>query len=358
MNSIYSAAHSADNLLLNCAGLQASESLLIVAEDPALGWYDADVIETIEAAAGRHGFRTRTLGVGAPRNRRAPEVEAAMREHDCTLFLSRIGDQDRFATPPPGKRIVMCYLRSADMLRSAFGGVEYAATAEIKATLDTLLARARRIEISCPHGSACRIEQPPCAVDAAAEVTVRRFPLGVVTPIDASGLSGRVALYDYLTPTGSSVYQPADLALDGTVFAEVEAGRIRGFDGEAHTVARVESHYRNVADLFGIDAGVVHSWHAGLHPGLCYRQPAAANPDRWSNTVFNHPRILHFHTCGAYAPGEICWMLKDHTVTIDGKALWRDGVLRVFDFDELGACLQRWPELESLYTASAGEIGI
>ena len=52
-----------------------------------------------------------------------------------------------------------------------------------------------------------------------------------------------------------------------------------------------------------------------------------ANPDLWSNTIFGSPGYLHFHTCGDYPPGEICWMVAAPTVTADGRAIWRGGAL-------------------------------
>ena len=306
MSIEYTAEGAAENLLLDCAGLGAGGSLLVVHEDSNLGWYDAAVTEAIVDGARSLGIDTETLEVGAPQNRRDSRITEAMQRRDCTLFLSRIGDQDRFAEPQPGKTIVMCYVRTLDMLASGFAGVSYASTLAIKKSLDALIHGARRIEIRCPLGTDCTLEQEPEELVELSDVGVRRFPLGVVTPIDAGKINGRVALADFLTPTGSNVYEPANLTLEQVVFARVEAGRISGFEGAVDIVTRVERHYRDVAQQFAIDANVVHSWHVGLHPGLSYLQAARDNPDRWSNTIFNHPRILHFHTCGAYAPGEIC----------------------------------------------------
>ena len=358
MNAEYTAARAAENLLLNCAELSSADSLLIVHEDSALGWYDAAVTEAVASAARDLGINFQTIEVGAPQNQRDARVIEAMQAHDCTLFLSRIGDQDRFAEPQAGKKIVMCYVRTEDMLASGFAGVSYAATLAIKKVLDGLISRASRIDIQCPLGTDCSLNQQPSEFTELSDVSVRRFPLGVVTPIDAGGLNGRVALADFLTPTGSNVYEPASLALEEAVFALIESGRIDKFEGAADTVTSVEQHYQQVAQQFGIDADFVHSWHVGLHPGLSYLQDAAADPDRWSNTIFNHPRILHFHTCGAYAPGEISWIVKDPTVVLDGKPLWDRGILRVDDFEETRACLQQWPELTQLYAQDAGQVGI
>jgi hypothetical protein len=347
-----------ENLLRNCAGLAAGNSLLVVHENPELGWYDNAVAEIVIDAAKRLAIDTRSLEVGAPQNQRDNVVLKAMQQHDCTLFLSRIGDQDRFAAPLPGKKIVMCYIRSVEMLASSFATVSYQATRDMKKTLDKLLNQAQQIEIRCPLGTHCSLSIEPRESTEDFDVTLLRFPLGVVTPVDARKLTGQVALAGYLTPTGSQVYHPASLALDDTAFAKLEAGRIVEFEGDPKIVDKINRHYRQVAEQFSIEANIVHSWHVGMHPGLSYRQRAADDPDRWSNTVFNHPRILHFHTCGNYAPGEICWIVKDQTILLDGKPLWENGVLQVQEFEDTCDCLEQWPQLEALYAQPSGPIGI
>lgn len=347
-----------DNLLRNCAGLNPGNSLTIVHENPALGWYNEALVKAIVAAANEIGIETSTLEVGAPGNQRNVKVLTAIQDHDCTLFLSRIGDQDRFATPLPGKKIVMCYIRNLDMLNSSFGSAAYQAMVELKRALDQLINQAKYIEINCSAGTDCSLTQEARESTEAHDVTLSRFPMGVVTPIEAANLSGRVALADFLTPTGSRVYEPASLELPEPVFAILESGRITRFEGDPAGVTRVNHHYQEVAAQFAIDPWAVHSWHVGMHPGLSYLQPAAVNPDRWSNTVFNHPRILHFHTCGNYAPGEICWIVKDPTILLDGKPLWQRGVPLLTEFEKTRHCLEEWPQLKDLYAGEPGAIGI
>ena len=358
MTDLPSTDRATDNLLINCAGLTAEDSLLIVYENHELGWYDEALVKVILAAAGKIGIDTRTLEVGAPGNQRNDDLLAAMQLSECTLFLSRIGDQDRFATPAPGKKIIMCYVRSVDMLVSSFAATCYQAMVEMKLALDQLFGQARHIEIRCPLGTHCELRLEAGQTIAEHEVTLQRFPMGVVTPIEAGRLSGRVALSDFLTPTGSRVYEPASLALAETVFAIVESGRIVNFEGASQVVTQVEQHYQSVAKQFDIDANYIHSWHVGMHPGLSYRQSAADNPDRWSNTIFNHPRILHFHTCGEYAPGEISWVVKDPTILLDGQPVWNNGVPRLEQFAITRNCLEKWPELTTLYSQEPGAIGI
>lgn len=358
MTGVPSTDRATDNLLISCAGLHPRSSLLIVHENHELGWYDEALVKVILTAANRIGIATHTLEVDAPGNRRSEKVRAAMQHYDCTLFLSRIGDQDRFIKPSPNKKIVMCYVRTVDMLASDFAATSYQAMTEMKLALDQLLNQAQQIELRCPLGTHCHLMPEPQQSPEEHDVTLLRFPMGVVTPIEANRLSGRVALSDYLTPTGSRVYEPANLALTEPVFAIVESGRIMGFEGSPQVIAKIEQHYRLVSELYNIDANFIHSWHVGTHPGLSYQQSAAMNPDRWSNTVFNHPRILHFHTCGEYAPGEICWIVKDPTIVLDGNPVWENGVPQLDKFEITRNCLEKWPELKTLYTSDPGAIGV
>jgi hypothetical protein len=68
--------------------------------------------------------------------------------------------------------------------------------------------------------------------------------------------------------------------------------------------------------------------------------------DHWSNSVFGSPRYLHFHTCGDYAPGEICWIVEEPTVKVDGVPLWEKGRINFLEFDQLLQCREQWPVLK------------
>ena len=82
----------ARNLLVNCADLKPDESLLIIREDPALGWYDQDTAVTVAAEARIMGVTPTIMDVGAPENARDRDITDAVAAHDCTIFLTRIGD--------------------------------------------------------------------------------------------------------------------------------------------------------------------------------------------------------------------------------------------------------------------------
>ncbi len=351
-------AKGARNLLINCANLKQGDTLLIIHENPELGWYDAATPATVTNEARLLGITPTVLEVGEPVNTRTADLTAAISGHDCTIFFARIGDQDRFANPVPGKKSVMCYARDAAMLASTYGRTSHLAFVDMKSAVNDILLDANQIEISCPLGTRVTGRATEAQRKQPLDVSTLRFPLGVPQPLSAAGFSGQVALAHYLTPTGSKVYQPAWLKLEQPIFARFEHGRIDGFYGDATEISRVEDHYNLVAGQFDIDADVVHSWHAGIHPGCAYTDDASRNPDRWSNTVFTNPRFLHFHTCGDYAPGEICWMVLDQTVSVDGKLLWEHGHLVPEAFSQTKQCIENWPELDELYANPSNLIGL
>lgn len=346
------------NLLVNCAKLQPHEKLLIICEDPDLGWYDAAAPKAVAEFAVKLGVTATFFAVGEPGNDVDPAVDDAIAAHDCTIYFARIGDQDRFGELPPGKRSVMVYARTIEALASAYGSTSYMAFKAFKNAIDEIMLAAQSIEITCPLGTRFSGTSSEKIRREKTDVSVLRFPLGVPLPLEATQFSGQVALAHFLTPTGSKTYLPASIALENTTLAEVKNGRISGYSGDADQIEQIEHHYNMVADQFDIDRDAVHSWHAGIHPGVSYAASATDDPDRWSNTVFTSPRFLHFHTCGNYAPAEICWMVLDPTISIDGVNLWEDGQLQPARFAESKAVLEQWPELHALINNPAQAVGL
>ena len=345
-----------DNLLFDCARLEAGESLLIVVEDPKTGWWHPALGETLADIARSRGFSVQTMLVQAPGESNFVTITSAADQYDCTIFLARIGDQDRFAKVPSGKKRVVCYIRDLDMLCSDFARISFSAMQEIKKCVDQLLFSDREIRITCPLGTDLR-GRTSLAIDREpADVSVIRFPVGIGAPVPALTFEGQVIMSGYLTPTGSRTYHPPVLKIDSPVTAKIKAGRILSFDGDDARVRMVERHYEHVSRTFDLEPYVIHSWHAGIHPGLRWTIKENADPDLWSNSVFNHPRYLHFHTCGDYAPGEISWMLRDHRVLIDDIPLWDAGWLKPENFQSTRCCLKSNTALAALYSAKQDKL--
>ena len=346
------------NLLLNCAELKSGETLLLVHEDPALGWYDHEAAQAVLDTAKAMGCETTLLEVGAPGLAKNQELLDQIDGHDSTIFFARVGDQDRFGDNNGKERSVMVYARDAANLSSPFGQVHHRAMIDLKQAVNDVVLGGKEVTITCPLGTRFSGSVPAVERENDADVTVKRFPLGVPQPVPAGGFSGQVALAHYLTPTGSKPYDPPNCRINGVVMVHVEMGRITGFEGPDEDVAAIEHHYDRISSHFGIDRNFIHSWHAGIHPGTGYPSSVHDDPDRWSNNVFTHPRFVHFHTCGAYAPGEICWMVLDPTIEVDGKALWQNGEMKPSRFDATQNVLNQWPELQKQFEAPAGPIGL
>jgi len=346
------------NLLDSCAELSAGKSMLVVREDPALGWYDDKIADAVQHGARERGVAVAFFDVAGPQNTPVPGLSDAVAAHDVVLFLARVGDQGRFEEPFPGKTAVMSYCRDVPSLASPYGWLPHAAMQAMKQAINRTLLDADRIRISCPLGTDLEGCLTPEQRQSDVDVGMRRFPMGIHQPLPAQAFSGTVAVTHFLTPTGSRVYEPPAVPIEGTVHVTLDCGRITVLAGPEHDVALMWDHHQRVAAEFGIDPNLVHSWHAGIHPACDYPRPAGDNPDRWSNNAFTNPRLLHFHTCCDAPPGEICWMVADPTIEVDGAPLWKDGAIQAAQFPKLQDVLQAWPALEAQYRKPSQAIGL
>jgi len=347
------------NLLDACAQAQSGERLLIVEEQPALGFYGNGLGDAVALCAVQTGLRVerRQTPFSAEIDAMPADLDHALRTSDHVLFLARIGDQLRFTAMPGNARPIVSYVLDKDALASPFAGACYRSFLALKYALDRLVAGARHIRITCPLGTDYAgyvkpQETPP------ADVTIKRFPIAVFSPVMCENFAGTVAVMHCLAGTGSRYYEPYGVRLDAPVFAHVDGHRVVGWDGPDDAVRRVTAHYDLVAGRFGIERDFVHSWHAGIHPGCTYQDSAFDNLERWSGSAFGNPRLLHFHTCGAYAPGEICWNVVDATVAIDDVPVWESGKLHPERFPEGREILARSDELSALFASPRRDIGL
>jgi len=347
----------AQNLIEGCLGDVAGKTILVVAEDPALGWYDSAAPACVKSVLAEMGAVVRTIQVGAPQNHAIDAVQQALDTADEAIFFARIGDQGRFKPQYRGPRSVMSYALNAGMLASGYGTLDHKAMIALKNAVDEVTLGAHHIRVTCPLGTDFE-GSPGESLTTGGEVVVSRYPMGVPKPVLANNFNGVVKLTHYLTPTGSKVYEPAFLSLPDVVTAHIEGTRIADVTGPSDLVANFRQHYDHVAAQFGLDAYNIDSWHAGIHPLMGYDMAAKNDPVRWSQTVFSNPRLLHFHTCGMGPPGEICWMIVDPTITIDGTALWENGRLHPERFASTRKVLEASPGLAEAFASPVDAIGL
>lgn len=348
----------AQNLLLNCANAKAGDRLLIAYESADHGYYDAKSIDVVATAARGLGLVVDMMDVGFDAHAAAlkPSLLARLEAADAILFMARLGDQLRFSDMPKGKTIIVSFALAEDLFGSGFGTADHRAFLALKGAANQLFQQGAKVRISCPLGTDLR-GALDAAVSSEADTTVLRFPMSVFTPVPARGFSGRAAL-TFLTGTGSRYYDDYTIEFDAPVFARLTDGMLTGFEGAAKDVARANAQYDRVAAQFGIDRNFVHSWHAGIHPGCGYYWDMRENFERWGGAAFGNPRILHFHTCGAYAPGEISWNIIDPTITVDGAAIWDHGTLMADRLPGGGDILAQYPDVASLFANPDRAIGM
>ena len=341
---------SINNLLNNCAELNENDTLLVISEDSKFGWYDKDIsIAVYDYAKNKLGLSTELLIVGEPKNNAKNTIEKIIDNYDCAIFFARIGDQERFEKPLSNTKRIMSYVRNIDSLCSLFASTNYEEMQRFKDVINKIIFDADNIEISCPLGTNLKGTIDKKNINQNKDTSIVRFPVVVPSPILAKNFSGEVVLDGYLTSTGSKVYEPISLKIESPVTATILNGKIANLNGEKKVVEKIVKHYETVSKIFNIDHDIVHSWHAGINPGIHYSNSVEENPDRWSNTIFPSPKYLHFHTCGNYAPGEICWMIANHNIKIDNVPLWENGILKVCSFDETIQHLQNSSDLKNLY---------
>ncbi|MEM7224103.1 MAG: hypothetical protein AAF495_14065 [Pseudomonadota bacterium] len=329
------------NLLTNCAALKAGETVLLVREDPAYGYFDAAAPDAVEQTAreiGAEVFSLTTRRIDGPEQVPAL-LKAAMETVDHTIFFNRIGDQMRFKPlPGPGSKTI-CYALDGETLGHAFCTTHHGLYTELLRRFQEEIDETTRWRITCPMGTELEGESdpPPPAKRGQGDFTLNLFPVTTFRPIPCDRMSGQVVLKRWVNGTNTHRYEPEVLRFEGAVTVFIEQGRIRDLDGPPEAVEALRRHGRMVGEKFGQDPGLVHSWHGGINPKTAYPGKAVDDPVRWAGVVFASPRYLHFHTAADYAPGEISWHIIDPTVTFDGQVYWQNGRFSYLERPEVKA---------------------
>lgn len=347
------------NLFVNCAQAKAGERVLIAYEPEDFGYFDADIRHDVAAGAKALGLLVTMVDVGfEPTRSDLPDgLKACTSSFDIVLFLSRLGDQLRFSDMPEGPRFVVCFALNSHLLASPFGRADYRAFCSAKSVVDNCILNGREVILTCPAGTHVA-GAVPNGVAEAQDTTSMRFPMSVFSPVLATAFSGRVALGGFLTGTGSQYYDEYTVEFDDQVYALLDNGRLTGFEGKSDDVRRAYEHYDRVSARLSVDREFVHSWHAGIHPGCGFPWDMRQNYERWGGAAFGNPRVLHFHTCGAYAPGEISWNVFDPTIVVDGVRVWENGVFHLERLEGGSEILATYPCAAAAFAEPDRNVGL
>ena len=350
---------SARNLFVNCAGCHPGDRVLIIFETENDGYYDNLLVHDLVQAVQRLDLLPMTYGVPLSRTVSDPDamLSAMMEAAACTVFLARLGDQIRFRSENASQQQIVSYALDREMFVSDFCRVDYAAFDKLNRALNTAMSNASEIRVTCPLGTDF-IGSTPQFAKTGGDTTRKRFPVSVSAPIPATSFRGKIAQSGFLTGTGSHYYTPYHCALEDTLVVHFDGHHITAFEGSSKDVSAAKRHYEFVGDTYGIDTYFVHSWHAGIHPGLRYDGFAGDNTERWGGGAFGNPRVLHFHTCGAYPPGEISLNVVDPTIRLDGVAVWENGRLYPDRIAGGAALMQAFPDMAEVFANPCDGIGL
>ena len=356
------AAEGAQNLLHNCVGLKSGESVLLVQESHGTGYFDDRVplILADEAQAIGASVLTMSTPRAAGPDHVPQALSAAMEHVDHTIFMNRIGDQMRFKSLPGSGSKTMIYTLDQAIMGARSAQFPHQMMVELVRMFNAEIVRKKTWRITCPAGTDIGGDMPEYVAtqgEAEGNFTVNLFPASVHKPVPAGNMNGRIVLDRFVTGTNTNVYSPEVHHLAAPVTAIVRDGHVVDLEGPDQAVEGLRAHSRMVAELFGLDETLIHSWHAGLNPGTTYTGLAADDPVRWNGMIFGSPRHLHFHTCGDYPPGEINWHIIDPTVSFDGQAMIENGHVSYFDTPEVAALLAEFDyTADQLHTEQ--EIGL
>ena len=347
------------NLLFRCAGGKTGQSLLIVHEASNQSFYDPLLASIISRHAKSLGFSVTFEEVGFYPNVKelGPQLLKAIQLADHTLFLARIGDQIRFRSGFEKLNKIINYALDCDILASEFGTTDYRGFEALKAAIDKAMKNAGYIHVTCPAGTDFSGNLKSLQKDLV-DVDIKRFPMSIFTPVTTLNFSGRIAQNGFLVGTGSQYYIPYACALKETLFVDFEGNKITNFHGCQEDIAAAENHYKFVGKKYAINPYFIHSWHAGMHPACKFSGPASQSFERWSGSAFGNPRLLHFHTCGEYPPGEISLNIVDPTIVLDGIAIWEGGQLHLSRLTGGSKILNEYPAIAHVFENPSNDVGL
>lgn len=346
------------NLFFDCGGCEVGDQVLIIHEAAGDGFYDPQLAPTVAHYARDLGLSVSLHSVPFSPDVHDPDPSLceAMERAECSVFIARLGDQIRFRAQAASQSQVICYALDRDVLASGFGRTPFQQFEDLKLLINIAMSCAEDIHVTCPLGTDFRGKlEAPLQPDM--DVTRKRFPMTVFAPLVAAGFAGRIAQKGFLTGTGSCFYTPYTCEIEDVLLVNFDGYQITGFDGTDADMTRAQAHYARVGEMCDVDPWFIHSWHAGIHPGLSYNQTAAQSFERWSNGAFGNPRLLHFHSCGASPLGEISLNLLDPTIRLDGVSVWENGRLYPERIHGGAALLDKYPEMRALFDAPCQNVG-
>ena len=253
-------------------------------------------------------------------------VAAAMAEADVTVFFSRLGDQVRFLSTPPGNGTrVMSYALTRAHMASAFGATDFNATEQVLEQLMIVIAGASRYRIFKDGGTdlVSELQMDGDETDLI-PFSLRLFPTMIFPPIRFRQLSGTFVADHFTLSSSTRAYDDSVLMMTSPVKLTIEDGLIVQFEGDDDMVAALQAQCRRAAAITGGDPFRLNSWHTGVNPFTFFEGDPYADLERWGTVAYGSPRFTHLHAAG-HDPGDLAFQLFDASIAFDDEWIWKDG---------------------------------
>ncbi|MDE0307574.1 MAG: hypothetical protein OXI87_22235 [Albidovulum sp.] len=333
----------ARNLLCNCAGGKAGDTVLIVGESGPDPYYEPRLVDEVCKAAS--GLNMKPICILAEPPESATDFPAsvaeAMQDADITVFFSRIGDRVRFVSSPGGGTKVMSYALTKEYLASAFGTTNYCVTEVLHERLLETISSASGYRIRSEGGT-----------DLTAELHIgesrsdlipfalKLFPTMIFPPIGFRNLNGTLTI-DYFTLSSSTrSYEDSVLMVSSPIRARIENNVMTAFDGDNAMVEAFAAQCERAARITGGDPFRLNSWHTGINPNTFYDRDPYADLERWGTVAYGSPRYTHIHAAGK-DPGDLAIQLFDASICFDDERIWNDGSFVFLDRPDNRALLKK-----------------
>ncbi|WP_166418288.1 hypothetical protein [Cochlodiniinecator piscidefendens] len=330
----------AQNLLLNCAGAQAGDRVLLVGEVGENLYFETELCDAVAEVAANLGMKPEVvLAKPVSDATEFPEtVNSAMQRADRTIFFSRLGDQVRFSLPEGKAKAVMTYTLGRQYLAAPFASADFNVMKQMHDALLDLILNAKEYSITGACGTNLQSRIKPGRADAVADFALELFPVMIFPPVNCFEMNGTLAIKHFVTSSSTRAYEDSTLVLDQPILARVENSRMVDFDGPAELVARLKSQLERAAALTGGDPYLINSWHTGINPNTFFEGDPYDDLELWGTVAYGSPRYTHLHAAGI-DPGDIAFHMMDATISFDGQVVWDEGRFVFLDRPEIQAMM-------------------
>lgn len=335
-----------ENCVVDCADVQAGQSVYIVSEEGAA---DTEVVDAIAAISRDRGADVQIVwGPEIPRERRAeipPDVFAGYANADVLFAHYPTLKREILHPHFPGERRIRIpnRARTVQLMTSDWAAFSYSVQRAAATTIDSLSHPGGRWRVISPSGTDVRGEfgNPESTVAQAYFVEEedgrarRNFPGGVHSPVVAEATQG-IIVADHVAKFGS-MNQAEPLVL------ELKEGRVvsvKGGDDEAKMRAAID----------GTD-GFIDSWHAGVNPKTVVPINRCDNPVEWYTYSHCSPMIVHFHVGRSHDPVDVACFHQ--TITVDDHVLYDGGQLSIWDHPDVDRVIRQCNMPSSMFETSS-----